>query len=286
MRAVPRGARGATVDHRQPRDAASAQPRVDVPPGGARLVGSGAERALVWADTTGVWTAPLGDLEAEDRRSRPRRRCAASCRAPTASARSASTPTRSSPTSHHKKPAEVLMTLRARRPRRAPQGDPRRRRRRVVARLAVGARPGRRAARASCARAAASTSAGRASPPRRCRATAAGPSCSATATARRSRSRRSRPQSLASRPRPGPRRHAPPAEPPDGRDAKPWDTIDEPSDEPEAGAAPPANDDVSVAPPSGPLSLYRLRLEGAFTDRPTLLVKVVDGAAVWAPRAP
>ena len=38
---------------------------------------------------------------------------------------------------------------------------------------------------------------------------------------------------------------------------------------------------MSIAPPSGPMSLYRLRLEGAFTDRPTLLVKVVDGAAVW-----
>ncbi len=59
----------------------------------------------------------------------------------------------------------------------------------------------------------------------------------------------------------------------------------EPTDEPEAGDAPPASDDVSVAPPTGPLSLYRLRLEGAFTDRPTLLVKVVDGAAVWVSRA-
>jgi hypothetical protein len=66
---------------------------------------------------------------------------------------------------------------------------------------------------------------------------------------------------------------------------KPWDHIDEPSDEPESGEPPPPMDDVSVAPPSGPLSLYRLRLEGAFTDRPTLLVKVVDGAAVWVPGA-
>ena len=76
----------------------------------------------------------------------------------------------------------------------------------------------------------------------------------------------------------------PDAEPHDSRDDKPWDTLDEPSDEPEAAGAPPANDDVSVAPPSGPQSLYRLRLEGAFTDRATLLVKVVDGAAVWVSR--
>lgn len=58
---------------------------------------------------------------------------------------------------------------------------------------------------------------------------------------------------------------------------------DEPSDEPESRDAPPAGDDVQVAPPTGPLALYRVRLEGAFTDRPALLVKVVDGAAVWVP---
>ena len=71
-----------------------------------------------------------------------------------------------------------------------------------------------------------------------------------------------------------------------GGEDKPWDHIDEPSDEPEAGGTAPAFDDVSVAPPSGPLSLYRLRLEGAFTDRPALLVKIVDGAAVWVPGPP
>ncbi|HSR97047.1 MAG TPA: hypothetical protein VLM79_08365, partial [Kofleriaceae bacterium] len=63
----------------------------------------------------------------------------------------------------------------------------------------------------------------------------------------------------------------------------PWDHIDEPSDEPEGPDAPQGDDDVSVAPPSGPLSLFRAKLEGAFTDRPVLLVKVVDGAAVWVP---
>jgi hypothetical protein len=73
---------------------------------------------------------------------------------------------------------------------------------------------------------------------------------------------------------------------PGGAAAKPPDSSEEPSDEPEGAEPPPATDDVSVAPPTGPLSLYRLRLEGAFTDRPTLLVKVVDGAAVWVPRPP
>lgn len=95
----------------------------------------------------------------------------------------------------------------------------------------------------------------------------------------------SKKQTPAKRAKPAARPAPPPRAEPDPRDM-PWDHIDEPSDEPESGEAPPADDDVSVAPPSGPLSLYRLRLEGAFTDRPTLLVKVVDGAAVWVPRPP
>lgn len=69
--------------------------------------------------------------------------------------------------------------------------------------------------------------------------------------------------------------------------AKSKDT--DPTDEPESavdggagsGDAPP--DDVVVAPPSGPLALYRTRLEGAFNDPPALIVKIVDGAAVWVP---
>ncbi|MDB4960813.1 MAG: hypothetical protein JWP01_812 [Myxococcales bacterium] len=42
-------------------------------------------------------------------------------------------------------------------------------------------------------------------------------------------------------------------------------------------------DDVAVPPPTGPLALYRLKLAGAFNESPALIVKVVDGAAVWVP---
>jgi hypothetical protein len=61
---------------------------------------------------------------------------------------------------------------------------------------------------------------------------------------------------------------------------------DEPPAEGEdSDEAPP--DDVAVAPPSGPLALYRARLEGsAFTETPALVTKVVDGAAVWVPATP
>ena len=57
---------------------------------------------------------------------------------------------------------------------------------------------------------------------------------------------------------------------------------DEPTDNPEGEEEAPV-DDVPVAPPSGPLSLYRAQLEGAFTTAPVLIVKTVDGAAVWVP---
>lgn len=42
-------------------------------------------------------------------------------------------------------------------------------------------------------------------------------------------------------------------------------------------------DDVEVPPPSGPLALYRGTLLGPYTTAPALIVRVVDGAAVWVP---
>ncbi|MEO8845739.1 MAG: hypothetical protein ABI704_29465 [Kofleriaceae bacterium] len=60
--------------------------------------------------------------------------------------------------------------------------------------------------------------------------------------------------------------------------------VDE-SGEPEEGEGS-GEADVAVPPPSGPLSIFRARLEGsAFTESPALIVKVVDGAAVWVPAA-
>lgn len=57
-------------------------------------------------------------------------------------------------------------------------------------------------------------------------------------------------------------------------------------EEPQESGTGPVEDDVAVAPPSGPLSLYRGSVEGAFTLAPTMIVKIVDGAAVWVPAAP
>ena len=44
-----------------------------------------------------------------------------------------------------------------------------------------------------------------------------------------------------------------------------------------------AVDDVPVAPPSGPLALYRVKIDGAHNASPARIVKVIEGAAVWVP---
>jgi len=58
----------------------------------------------------------------------------------------------------------------------------------------------------------------------------------------------------------------------------------EPEDAEQPGASAAPTDDVAVPPPTGPLSLFRAKLDGPYTEAPTLLVKAVDGAAVWVPK--
>jgi hypothetical protein len=248
---------------------------VDVPPGAARLVGEAAERKLVWADPTGVWTAPPGDPKHKTRAALdvPLRGFLASpdgARAIGVYADQVYADVR------HTQAAEVLMTL---------QLDGKGARRKAI-RDGV-ALEWSHDGQWVLVQDGASACIMRASGGQyKCWKgfTAASVSSDGRwglALGNRDGSKKQTPAKAPAAKAPAAK--APAARPPAG---KPRDIVDEPSDEPEAGDAPPANDDVSVAPPSGPLSLYRLRLEGAFTDRPTLLVKVVDGAAVWVPRAP
>ena len=69
------------------------------------------------------------------------------------------------------------------------------------------------------------------------------------------------------------------------KQAAPRDPDAEPANESENREGDDAGpiDDVEVPPPSGPLALYRAKLEGAFTVAPVQIVRVVDGAAVWIP---
>lgn len=275
--------------------AASRVIALDVPPGAVRLVGSGAERKLVWADQTGVWTAPAAD---------PRRKTRAALDTPLRGFLPSPDGARAIAVYadqvfadlHHRRSAEVLMTL---------QLDGRGARRKAIrdglpvewshdARWLLvqdGASTCIMKASGGQYKCWRGLTAASLSPDGRW-ALALGNRDGSRQTAARSgksgksgKSGRSAARSVPPAP-PAARPPPPPSDDPPRPDDKPWDHLDEPSDEPEAGDPPPAIDDVSVAVPSGPLSLYRLRLEGAFTDRPALLVKVVDGAAVWVPGSP
>ena len=78
-----------------------------------------------------------------------------------------------------------------------------------------------------------------------------------------------------------------------GRKAKPAPKAPEPEvsleggeTEPEQledGAGEEPTDDVPLAPPGGPVALYRADLSGAFTKSPQLVTRDVAGAAVWLP---
>jgi hypothetical protein len=267
---------------------------LDIPPGGARIIGSGTERALVWADTAGVWTAPVGDPKHRTRVA-PDPPLRGFLPSPDGERAIGVFGDQVFTDVHHTKAAELLMTL---------QLDNQGARRKAI-------RDGVAVEWSHDAQWVLVQDGGSACIMRatggqyKCWRgyTAASLSSDgrwALALGNRDGSKKQTPAKPAARPAgksPATAKQAPPPAPPprpapeptDPRADKPWDKLDEPSNEPEAPDTndwPPANDDVSVAPPSGPQSLYRLRLEGAFTDRPTLLVKVVDGAAVWIPKPP
>jgi len=83
---------------------------------------------------------------------------------------------------------------------------------------------------------------------------------------------------------PAPRTPAPKAPPKKGPPSPaPAPAPEEPEN---PGVAPAPIDDVAIAPPTGPLSLYRAKLDGPYTEAPALIVKSVDGAAVWVPSKP
>jgi hypothetical protein len=63
--------------------------------------------------------------------------------------------------------------------------------------------------------------------------------------------------------------------------AKKKDAKKKPADEDTESDEP--TDDVTVAPPTGPVALYRAKLDGAFAESPTRIVQVVEGSAVWIP---
>ena len=238
---------------------------IDVPPGMVRPIGTGIERHFVWADASGVWTAPAFD---------PKRKTRVAPDAPLRGFLPSPDGDRALGVYadqvfsdvHHTRPAEVLMTV---------QLDGQGARRKAI-RDGVAVEWSHDAqwiliqdGASACIM----------------RASGGQYKCWKGYTAASISSDGHWGLVLGNRDGSKKQVAARPARPAHSADpaTKPWDKLDEPSDELEAGEPQPATDDVSVAPPSGPLALYRVRVDGAFTDRPTLLVKVVDGAAVWVP---
>ena len=258
---------------------------LDVPPAAARLLGAGSERALVWADATGVWAAPVADLKHRTQLA-PNAPLRGFLASPDGERAVGVYSDQIFADVRHLQPADVLMTVQL-----DGQGARRKAIRDGVAvewshdSQWVLVQDGGSACimRASGGQykcwkgftAASLSSDGRWGLVLGNRDGSRG---SARAAAKAPAKPAAKPAAKA--------KPAPAAAPTAGPGVQPWDNLGEPSNEPEAGDAPPANDDVNVAPPTGPLSLYRVRLEGAFTDKPVLLVKVVDGAAVWIPKAP
>jgi len=271
-----------------------AAPRIvtlPVPPGAVRLVGSSAERKLVWADSTGVWTAAIGDVRHKTRAAKdvplrgflpgPDGEHAVGVFADQIYA-----------DVHHTRPAELLMLL-------ALDGEGARRKT-IAKGIAV---EWSHDARWVLVQDGANACIMRASGGQyKCWRgyTAASISSDgrwALALGNRNGTR----QIVRSKPAKGkagkPARGKPAAPEPDedvveviddeesetSANDMPWDHLDDQSDESEAGEPPPGIADVVVAAPSGPQSLFRLRLEGANTDRPVLLTRAIDGAAVWIP---
>jgi hypothetical protein len=256
---------------------------IDVPAAGARIAGDGAERRLVWPDAGGVWMASPGDPKNKTRLA-PDAPLRGFLPSPDGERAIGVYADQIYNDVRHTKPAEVLMTLQL-----DQQGA---RRKAIRDGVAV---EWSHDSQWVLVQDGASVCIMRASGGQyKCWRGYTGASLSSDGRwglvlGNRDGSRRQTPQKTKAKPPAKPpasakaSRRSEPAPSPPGPNDKPWDHIDEPSDEPEAGDPQDAPEDVSVAPPSGPLSLFRVRLEGAFTDRPVLLVKVVDGAAVWVP---
>jgi hypothetical protein len=241
---------------------------VAIPSPGARLTGAGKDRKLVWADANGVWAAPPGDPK-HSTRVAPEPPLRGFLPSPDGSRAVGVYADEIYTDAHHKQPAELLMGF-------ALDGEGARRKG-IKAGVAVEwshdaqwvlVQDGASAClmralggQYKCWRgftAASIASDGRYALLLGARTSKAAPAPSSK---------------HAKRP--------PPPTPTPSSDDHEADAADS-----DGGDSVPAPADVAVPPPAGPLALYRAKLEGAFTERPTAIADNVDGAAVWVPPVP
>lgn len=234
---------------------------IEAPPTGARLVGAGANRKLVWADATGVWSSPPGNLK-QKKKVAPEAPLRGFLPAPDGT-RAAGVYTDVIHDSRKTtKPADMLMTF-------ALDGQGARRK---TIRASIPVEWSLDAhwllvqdGSAACI---ASSTGGQYKCWKGYTAASIAPDGSyALLLGNRDRApeKKSKKKKKTSKKK-------------QAADAEPTDEPEQRGLEDEAPI-----DDVAVPPPSGPLALYRAELGGAFTKSPALIVKVVEGAAVWIP---
>ena len=225
---------------------------VDIPAPGARLAGTGAARKLIWADSGGVWSASPGKPKAATKVA-PDAPLRDFLPSPDGSHAFGVYAGEVYTDAHHKKPADVLHTF---------QLDGQGARRKTVA----GGVPVEWSHDSQWALLQDGANA--------CLVRAGGGEYKCwrgyTAASLASDGK----YALVLGNRDGSKKQAPAKKDKDKEPAEGAETED-------GGPAPP---DVYVPPPTGPLALYRVKLEGsAYTEPPALVTKVIDGAAVWVP---
>jgi len=232
---------------------------IEAPPTGARLVGAGKDRKLVWADATGVWSSPPANLRAKTKVA-PEVPLRGFLPSPDGSRAAGVYSDVVHDSVKTTKPAEMLMTF-------ALDGQGARRKT-VKASIPVEWSADNQWLLVQDGSTACITKAsgGQYKCWKGYTATSIAPDGSyALLLGNRNRAPDKKP---AKKPK---------------KDKKAPSSTD-PTDEPEQREGDDAPiDDVAVPPPSGPLALYRAELDGAFTKAPSLVVKVVEGSAVWVP---
>jgi hypothetical protein len=234
---------------------------IEVPPGGARLVGAGAERKLVWADAGGVWSSPPGNIKQKSKVA-PEAPLRGFLPSPDGKRAVGVYTDIVHDTPKTTKPAEMLMGFVL-----DGQGA---RRKTVKASVPVEWSFDGEWVLVQDGATACIT-----------KANGGQYKCWRGYTAVSIAPDGSYALILGNRDR-GSSKEKKPAKKPAKKDRK----DSEPTEEPETATEEAVIDDVAVPPPSGPLALYRAKLEGAHTEAPALVVRVVEGAAVWIPAKP
>ena len=242
--------------------------QIEAPPTGARLVGSGKDRKLVWADSTGIWSSPPGNLRAKTK---------VAPDAPLRGFLPSPDGTRGAgvyadvihDTVKTTKPADMLMTF-------ALDGQGARRKT-VKASLPVEWSLDGQWLLVQDGSAACITKASGGE--YKCWKGYTAASIAPDGSYALLIGNRNRAPEKKTKKKPKNPKHASKKSP------SPTDPTDEPEQRGDDLSDEQPIDDVAVPPPSGPAALYRAELAGAFTKAPTLVVKVIEGSAVWLPVA-